>query len=485
MIKLSKDILKKTTRPIKVLQFGEGNFLRAFVDWSIQELNEKADFNGNVVVVQPLPQGRIEDLKAQDGLYTLLLEGIDGGEVVQRTKVIDVLDSFVNPYDSFQDYLALARNSDLEIIFSNTTEAGIIFKKEKIVKDICPNNFPAKLILLLKERYDFFKGDMNKGLHIVPCELIDYNGKLLNEALNKVALFEDMDKEFINWLNEANTFCSTLVDRIVPGYPRDTADKIEQELGYSDSSLVKGEVFHLWVIEDKGNIREILGSDKIEELNILFTDDITPYKQRKVRILNGAHTSMVPVSFLYGLDTVPDSMADETIGQFVKDLVHQEIIPATTEILSVEELTLFASEVMDRFNNPYIRHRLLDISLNSTTKYKTRILPTVLDYIRMENKLPKRLLFSLASLIVFFKGERDGSSFPTKDDEEFLVMYKELWTAYDNTLNGAQIIASHILGLKDHWGVDLNDIDGVTTFIAESIYNIDSQGMKSALKKVM
>lgn len=484
MEKLSKKIEKKQSRPIKIMQFGEGNFLRAFVDYIISELNDNDGLDSSVAVIQPLPVGRIEDIKEQDGLYTLLNKGIENGEIVNRKKVIDVIDAYINPYTQYDEYLELAKSDDLQIVFSNTTEAGIVYSNEKIEDGICPSNFPAKLLAFLKARYEHSNGSRECGLHIVPCELIDYNGKALKEALVKTSRNQGYDEAFTNWITEANTFCSTLVDRIVPGYPRDDIDEVTKQLGYIDSSVVVGEPFHLWVIEDKGNIKELLKNDN-SNLNIKFVDDLTPFKQRKVRVLNGAHTSIVPVSYFYGIDTVPDTMADEVVSNYLKDVIFNEIIPASNHILSDDELTKFANEVIERFENPYIRHQLLTISLNSTTKYKTRVLPSALDYIKKFDKLPKKMFFSLASMVVFFEGNRDGETYPTNDNAEFIEMYSRMWSEYDGTLDDAIKIAKEFLGMENHWEMDLNSVDGLTDYVANAIYDIKTNGMKKAIKKVM
>ncbi|TCK87982.1 tagaturonate reductase [Natranaerovirga hydrolytica] len=483
MQELNKTVAQKTERPVKVLQFGEGNFLRAFVDWILQEANDKELINTNVAVVQPIEMGRVKDLEKQDGLYTVFLEGIKNKEVVSQKQVIDVLDDFINPYTEYDQYLAYAKSEELRYIISNTTEAGIILDKEDTKLDTCPNSFPGKLLALLVERYKYFDGDKNKGLIILPCELIDHNGKELKKVMNELAGLVGLEEDFITWLNEANTFCSTLVDRIVTGYPRNEIEKVTKELGYVDNSVVKCEIFHLWVIETQDpKVKEEFPVDKAG-LDVIFVDDLTPYKQRKVSILNGSHTAMVPVGYLYGIDTVRETVEDEVMGQFVKDVMFNEIIP--TQDLPKDELDKFADEVLDRFKNPYIYHELLAISLNSTTKYKTRILPTVIKYLDRKNELPKRLLFSLASMLVFFKGERNGEKIPVNDNKEFLDMYEALWGSYDGSTESVDKIVKQFLGLKDHWEFDFAKYPEVEKFVSESVYSIVNDGMKAAIKKVM
>nr|MCR5121143.1 tagaturonate reductase [Ruminococcus sp.] len=319
-------------RPIKILQFGEGNFLRAFVDWILQNLNDNGLINANVAVVQPQPTGRIEALAAQDGLYTVCLEGIENGGRVQSRRVIDVLGDFVNPYTQYGKFLEYAKSEELETVVSNTTEAGIALDETDTDLTVCPKSFPGKLLALLKTRYDHFGGDSAKGLAVVPCELIDYNGDELKRTLTELARINGMDEAFINWINTANHFTNTLVDRIVPGYPKDNAAAICEETGFIDENIVKGEIFHLWVLQKEPFIEERLPANGINcvnasDLNVIFADDITPYKQRKVKILNGSHTAMVPVAYLCGIDTVREAVTDEDVGAFVRGLQKSEIKP--------------------------------------------------------------------------------------------------------------------------------------------------------------
>lgn len=484
MKRLSNKSCDRAYRPIKVLQFGEGNFLRAFVDWFISELNAKGDFNGDVCVVQPLSVGRIDSLNEQDGLYTLLLEGIQDGKLIKNKEIIDVIQKGINPYTEFDAYMEMARSEALEFIVSNTTEAGIVYDAVDYIGGQCPDNFPAKLLMFLKERYDHFAGSADKGLIILPCELIDFNGKALKEKMNQLAEHWKMDSKFVTWMNEANTFCSTLVDRIVPGYPRENIAEIEKANGYVDENVVKGEVFHLWVIEDKGGIAKALPLDQLG-YNVKFVDDLTPFKQQKVRVLNGAHTSMVPVSYLYGIDTVGESVTNSLIKPFVEKVIFEEVIPATTHILDESTLKKFAASVFERFENPTIRHELLSISLNSTTKYKTRILPSVMDYLDKNKALPKGLLLSLAATLVFFRGTRGEAVYETKDNQAFLDLYEKLWKSFDGSKESVDQIVDEYLGMKDHWGVDFAAVEGLNAYVSDMVYTIVNDSMETAIRKVI
>ena len=461
------------SRPIKVLQFGEGNFLRAFVDWILQDLNAKGVINADVAVVQPTPRGRAAELAKQDGLYTVCLEGIENGKKVQSREIIDVLRDFIDPYTQYEKFLSYAASDDLETVISNTTEAGIALDKTDTDFSVCPKSFPGKLLAFLKARYDRFSGAADKGLAIVPCELIDHNGDELKCVLNELARINGMDDAFIGWLNSANHFTNTLVDRIVPGYPRDNAAAICEETGYNDNSIVKGEVFHLWVLQKEPFVQENLPADK-SGLNVIFADDITPYKQRKVKILNGSHTAMVPIAYLCGIDTVREAITDEDIGRFIRDMVNEEVKP--TIDLPADEMTAFANAVTERFMNPYIRHELMSIALNSTTKFRTRLLPSYNDYRAKFGRTPKHILFALASMTVFFRGKRGSEDIELKDDEAYLKFWKELWQ-----LSDFDKIAEKVLTARDLWQQELTDDDNVSV-LAGFIRNICEKGERAALK---
>ncbi len=470
---LNRSNFKTGERPIKILQFGEGNFLRAFVDWILQNLNDSGVICSDVAVVQPMPVGRVKELEKQDGLYTVCLEGIDKGQKVQSRRIIDVLRDFIDPFQEYEKYLAYAKSEELEIIVSNTTEAGISLDSSDTDFSVCPKSFPGKLLAFLKARYDHFGDDMEKGLAIIPCELIDHNGEELKRVLTELASIKGMDDGFIRWLTNANHFTSTLVDRIVPGYPRDAAKEICEETGFADSNIVKGEIFHLWVLQKEPFVQKKLPADQ-SGLNVIFADDITPYKQRKVKILNGSHTAMVPVAYLCGIDTVRESVEDEDVGQFVAELVNEEVKP--TIDLPKEEMDAFAGSVIERFKNPFIRHELMSIALNSTTKFKTRLLPTYNDYCRIFGKPPKHILFSLASLIVFYRGRRGEEEIALNDSPEYLTFWKELWELDDFTE-----IARRALSAQKLWDQDLSGYDNVDT-VAAAIENIVKNGERAALR---
>ncbi len=475
---LNKSIHKKPERKIKIMQFGEGNFLRAFVEWILQDLNDKGAIEASVAVVQPMPFGRVKELADQDGLYTLRLEGIDNGENVRKSQIIDVIGDCINPFTEYEKYLKYGESEDLQVIISNTTEAGIAVDASDTDFSKCPKSFPGKLLALLKRRYDRFKGDMNKGLAIIPCELIDDNGDELYRCLTELAKINKMDEKFIKWMQTANHFTSTLVDRIVPGYPKNEIEAIQKDTGYIDNNVVKGEIFHLWVLKKEPFVQKVLPADKTG-LNVIFADDIHPYKQRKVKILNGSHTALVPVAYLCGIDTVGEAMNDKTIGKFVKDFIFGEVNP--TIDLPADQMTAFANSVIERYKNPYIRHELMSIALNSTTKFRTRLLPTLLDYVKIKGKLPQHLLFSLASLIAFHKGKRGNEEIALNDDPAYLAKWKYLWTEFDGDLDK---LAKEALAWKGAWDMDMNTIHpDITKTVAKYLKEIQTKGIKKAVEE--
>ncbi|MBZ2174056.1 tagaturonate reductase [Schnuerera sp. xch1] len=482
-MQLNKSVYRDYKRyPERILQFGEGNFLRAFVDWIVDKMNKKLDFNTGVFVVGPRKNDKVYELNEQDGLYTLLMKGIDKGKLVDKKVVINSITHGINTYRDYDEYLKSAENPDIRFIISNTTEAGIVYDENDRLEDRPQSSFPGKVTSFLYHRYKFFNGDMDKGLLFLPCELIDKNGQKLKEIILKLSKDWDLEDGFTHWIDEANIFYNTLVDRIVPGYPKESADMIQKELGYEDEFLVEGEYFHLWVIEGPKGIRDEFPADEIG-LNVLFVDDLTPYRTRKVRILNGAHTTMVPVAYLYGLDTVKDSVDDKVVGEFIRSTIFDEIVPAMN--YPKEESEGFAFDVLDRFRNPFIKHYLMSISLNSMSKFETRVLPSILDYIEGKDKLPEKLLFSLAALIKFYKGERNGEKINLSDNPEYLELFSRLWSEYDGSDKYLEYIAETVLHLEALWKMNLNEVEGLKDLVTKYLISIERKGIQKALKEIL
>lgn len=414
-------MFEKTLRTERVIQFGEGGFLRGFVDWIIQITNETTDFDASVVVVQPIEKGMCDMLEAQNCVYTHVMRGIKNGVPTVEKKRIDCISRTVKPYEDFAAYLDLAKNPDFRFIVSNTTESGIEFKSTDKIENAPDVTFPGKLTLLLKKRFELGLS----GFIFLPCELIDKNGENLKRCVLEYIDLWNLGDAFKAWIENENTFCNTLVDRIVTGYPRD--EKID--VGYEDNMLNTSEIFHLWVIEGDKSIVNEFPFDKTG-LNIIVTDNLERYRTRKVRILNGAHTSMIPYALLEGIETVGDCMKDENMSAFVKRCVYEEIIP--TLDLSNEELTEYADNVFERFSNPYIKHFCASIALNSVSKFKVRVLPSILEYIKRKGEMPNNLLVSFAKLIEFYKTDMtndaaDVTEFMKNNDVKAILANKDLW----------------------------------------------------------
>ena len=466
--------------PERIIQFGEGNFLRAFVDWQIDLLNEHTDLNAGVVIVRPIQSAFPPSLSTQDGLYTTIIRGLNAqGETVSESRLIRSVNREIDVDSQYDAFLKLAHNPDMRFVFSNTTEAGIGYHAGDKFDDAPAVSYPAKLTRLLFERFSHFNGATDKGWIIIPCELIDYNGDALRELVLGYAQEWALPAAFIQWLNEANHFCSTLVDRIVTGYPRDEAAALEAELGYHDAFLDTAEHFYLFVIQGPAFLARELRLDKYP-LNVLIVDDIKPYKERKVAILNGAHTALVPVAFQAGLDTVGEAMNDADICAFVEKAIYQEIIPVLD--LPRDELESFASAVTGRFRNPYIRHQLLSIALNGMTKYRTRILPQLLAGQKVRGQLPPRLTFALAALIAFYRAERNGEGYPVQDDANWLECYQQLWARHrDNQISTRELVQA-VLSEREHWELDLTQVNGLVDQVTLDLDAILLKGMRAAVK---
>ena len=466
--------------PERIIQFGEGNFLRAFVDWQIDLLNEHTDLNAGVVIVRPIASDFPPSLSTQDGLYTTIIRGLnENGEAVSDARLIRSVNREISAYADYDEFLRLAHNPDIRFVFSNTTEAGISYHAGDRFDDAPAVSYPAKLTRLLYERFSHFAGAADKGWVIIPCELIDYNGEALRELVLRYAREWALPAAFAAWLAEANTFCSTLVDRIVTGYPRDEAQQIEAQLGYKDAFLDTAEHFYLFVIQGPKSLAAELRLDKLP-LNVLIVDDIKPYKERKVAILNGAHTALVPVAWQAGLDTVGEAMNDAEVCAFVEKAIYQEIIPVLD--LPRDELESFASAVTGRFRNPYIKHQLLSIALNGMTKFRTRILPQLLAGQKQSGKLPARLTFALAALIAFYRGERNGETWPLQDDAEWIERFQSLWAQHRDGQLATRDLVTSVLSVETHWQQDLTKVPGLTAQVTADLEAILRDGMRSAVK---
>ncbi|WP_226665426.1 tagaturonate reductase [Metabacillus litoralis] len=482
MEKLSKSLLGVDQEfPERVLQFGTGNFLRAFCDWQIHEMNKKGLFNGRVVVVQSTENGAVNLINDQEGLYTLYLQGMRNNQPVNEREVIQSISRGINIIDKYEEYINAARNPDLRFIISNTTEAGITYSEDDQLEDRPQKSFPGKLTAFLYERYKHFKGDISKGFIILPCELIEDNGIKLKSIIEKYAKNWRLGEGFIEWITEANTFCNTLVDRIVPGFPKDSIEEKTAELGYIDQLIVVGEQYHLFVIEGPEFLKEEFPAHKIG-LNVLVVKDLRTYRLRKVRILNGAHTLMTPVAYLANLNTVSEAVTADIVKDYIQAVIDHEMIPSMN--LPKEELTQYANDVMDRFKNPFIHHYLSSISLNSVSKFKTRLLPTLLDYEKKYEKLPDGIVFSLSSLIYFYRGQRGGEKIKLVENQEILSLFHKLWATCDGSEEEIRKLVNCILSKKSLWGIDLTKIQNMTNTVTKHVININQLGIVEALQQL-
>lgn len=470
--------------PERVLQFGEGNFLRAFTDYWFDMANEKAGWNGKCVLVQPIAQGLTQLINRQEGLYTLYLRGRQNGEKVDAKRVVSSVSRCLNPYEK-QDYDAMmdvAAGEALEYIVSNTTEAGIVYDPSCRLEDCPPASFPAKLTQVLLHRWRAGR----PGVVVLSCELIDNNGKELLRCVNQYIKQWGLEEGFARWVNGDCTFCSTLVDRIVPGRIRDAAEaaRLEDENGYRDALIDVGEVFGVWNIEGPEWLAEKLPF-RAAGLNCPVVPDVTPYKKRKVRILNGAHTGFVPGAYLAGYDIVRDCMQDDVILGFMNRMLHEEVIP--TLPLDRQDLEAFAAAVQDRFNNPFINHELMSITLNSTSKWRARNMPSLLEYAQTAGKLPPCLAMSFAAYIAFYSSDIQalteqglvcrrpkGNEYTVSDDRWVLEFYYSRRGVSDETL------VHDVMTNEKMWGQDLTLVPGFEQAAAENLRRIRTEGARAA-----
>ena len=487
------EVVKTVDRPVRILQFGEGNFLRAFVDWIVDILNEKGSFNGNVMMVQPLANGMGEMINAQKGLYTTCLRGVQNGKTVEEFRQITSVSGCINPYSEYDKFIAQAENPDLRFIISNTTEAGIAYHEGDRLEDKPQVSYPGKVCAFLYRRYKAFNGDASKGIIAIPCELIDKNGDNLKRIVLQYANEWKLEEGFISWIENACDFCNSLVDRIVPGYPRAEAEELWKKLGYQDNLIDTAEIFLLWVIEcHKKFHNDELPTEKAG-VNVIWTDDMSFYRTRKVRILNGTHTMMTLAAYQSGLNTVEECIKDPTVHKFMKDGLFNEIIPSMDG--DKAQLESYAGDVLERFANPHIIHQLLSISLNSVSKFKTRDLPSLLGYVKKNGSLPKHLAFSLAALITFYTGtefegdalvgSRNGEKYLIKDNPEVLKKFASLYSkSYDCVHCKSSEIAAAVLSDESWWGQDLTKVEGLEDAVAGYLREIWTEGMKKAIQSL-
>lgn len=479
----------KSSRPVRILQFGQGNFLRAFCDDWIDRANACGVYDGAIVIAQSVGAKNRAFIE-QDCRYTVLLRGKADGEVVDEARTVTSVQELVHTTDDYDAFMAYAACPTLEAVISNTTEAGIVYRSEDTYAMTPPAGFPAKLTKFLYARYSTFDGDPDRGLVFFPTELIENNGTELRSCILHHAEAWQLGQAFADWITDACMFCNTLVDRIVTGYPKKPEDaaQIFAALGYTDAALTVAEPFGLWVIEaeDTARAENVLPLNRAG-LDVIFTKDLTPYRERKVRILNGAHTSFVPAAFLCGEEIVRDCMTHPVIRPYIDTCIAREIIPTLRERLGEDDLRSFAAAVCERFENPFIDHALISICLNSVSKWKARVLPTVLDAYK-NGMTPHGLVFSFAALCVFYAGgvmtedgyighrNVNGKSVPytVSDNAEVLAFFAEFGHDAD--------ILSRFAAQTDFWGRNLHDIDGFVPLAQTYFEKIREDGVLSAMQ---
>lgn len=465
--------------PERVVQFGGGNFLRAFVDWIVQILNEETDFASSVVIIKPTAsQSETYDhLNRQAGLFHVQLHDFQNGQLVSTVKRITCVSRAINPYSDFNAFRRLAHQPDIRFIISNTTETGFEYGPNDQLTDQPPVTFPAKLTQFLYNRFLHFQGRGDKGCIVLPCELLEGNGDLLRQVVLRYAADWRLSSEFANWVQTANRFCNTLVDRIVPGAPKLGREQISAKLGFDDPLLIEAEQYHSWVIEAKSSLRDELPVH-LTNLNVRIVDDVEPYRRTKVRILNGAHTAMMPLGYMLGLHSVQDSIEHPQLASYIHDLIYSEIIPSfSTPGLELEQ---FAADVLRRFHNPFLQHKLTSIALKSVSKFRIRLLPSLFDYVDRYDDLPRRIVFAFAALICFYKGIWQGRAIPLDDDLATIAWFKGQWASSHTSLE----LAHNILANQLMWGQELTTVRGLETLLADYIALIESADLLEALQRI-
>lgn len=485
-MKLISECVCPTERPIKVAQFGEGNFLRAFADWMIDIANEKGIYDGNIAIIKPTSRGNLDRFERQNNLYTVYLRGKKNGSVYNESRIIRSVSESINCYTNYPAFAALAALPTLRVVISNTTEAGIFFDPSDRFDRKPPESYPGKLTQFLFLRYQAFAGDPTKGLVILPVELLEDNGKILKDCVFKLAALWKLDSKFLDWLNQSCVFCSTLVDRIVTGYPKEEAAEICSQLGYSDELLDVAEPFALWIIEGEKKVERVFPLDKAG-LPVLFTHDQRPYRERKVRILNGAHTSTALAAYLMGKETVGECMADPLISQYMKTIVEREIIP--TLKLPKQKVLPFARDVFERFENPFIKHKLLSITINSVSKWKSRLLPTFEDSVAANGVPPKLIVFSFAALLAFYSshekrenllfGKRNGEFYEIHDNANILDFFAK------NSFKPVNEYVNATMRNVAFWGKDLTQFHHFESMVCDDLTEMRARGMKAAMTDVL
>lgn len=465
--------------PERILQFGEGNFLRGFLDWMIHRMNRTGLFQGSIVAIQPTPHGKVvPKLNAQDGLYTVVLRGIQDGKRVDDAEIVSVITRGINPYEDWEAVLQTAANRQIQFVFSNTTEAGITYMEEEFSPERAPLSFPGKLTALLYHRYRKFNGDPSTGWTIIPCELVDNNGQVLKQIVQRKASDWQLPLAFHEWLDKHNRFCDTLVDRIVTGYPTEEAEVFAKRLGYDDRMLTVGEPYHLLCIDADEATQESLPLQRAG-LNVHW-GDVRRHRERKVRLLNGAHTLLFSIGLLCGKRTVGEVMEDSRLCRLVHHALFKEMIPTLDG--DERSLELYAQSVLERFENPYNRHLLTDIALNAVSKYRARVLPTLLAQVKRKGNLPPVVVFSLATLLLYYRPacRKIGE---VRDEPGIVRFLENAWSDYGETEESLRKLVHTVLAHEECWGMDLSRVPALEEQVTHDLAEILAGGVEAAVQR--
>ena len=467
---LNRSAVKLASKhPIKVIQFGTGNFLRAFADYAFGVLNASCGTEIGVAVIQSTSTGNAELLNEQEGLFTLLTRGISNNQEIKTEILIDVITTCVNAQNDFSAFLELAREPDLLFMVSNTTEAGIRFNPEDRPNMKPPESFPAKLTLFLYARFSHFNGAMDKGLMHLPCELIENNADTLKEILIRYAEMWNLGDAFITWILQANSFHNTLVDRIVTGFPTAEAYKLSAKLGYTDSLMVASEPYFLWLIEGDERLKNKLPFHKTS-LKVKIVSDIGPYRNRKVKILNGAHLALVPLGLMQGFDSVGEAIHDSFTFVFISEMLFEEVIPVIP--MDKTDLETYTQEVFERFRNPFVEHKLENIALNAISKFKVRLLPSIIAYVEIKKSIPLHITFVFAMLLIFYKRNWNGVKLPVQDNAKITSFFDDIWNKH--TLSEA---VPKILDANGLWNHNMQNLQDLEANLVRAITCIETQGI--------
>ena len=465
--------------PERVVQFGTGGFHRGFIDYFIDAANRQGKFGGRIVAVSSTGSGRVDSLNDQNGLYTLVTEGLENGRATREFRLVSSLSRAVDAVEQWDEVLELARNPDLELVVSNTTEVGIEDDPDD-VPGTPPGSFPGKLTLFLAERALAFELSRDAGLTVVPCELIDHNADRLRSLVLGLARRWNLGAGVIGWIERNVIFCNSLVDRIVPGTPSgERLQAFEDLLGYRDEMLTVCEPYHLFAIEVRGESPEELRFAEAD-LGVVLAGDIEPYRLRKMRLLNGAHTLLAPLALQCGVSTVHEAVSDDLIGAFLRRTMYDELVRS----LDVPGAGTFAREVVERFSNPFLAHPLFAITLHGTTKLRVRVVPSIVEFTEREGRAPDLIAFGFAAYLLFLRGElheeRRTAGLPVPADEQGMRI-QDLW----NGKRTPEAVALEACRMEDLWGVDLTRLSDFAQRVASHLTNIERGGVRSPLGQLL